>query len=52
MVLDGLLDLLFELRRDRAGRDLLQQTLLRAGQVRAELELPASNLVDGDRVKL
>lgn len=52
MVLNHLLDLGLNLRRDLASRDLLQERSLCRGQVRAELSLPAGNLVDGDGVKL
>ena len=52
MLLDDLLDLLLNVGRDLARRDLLQQRLLRAAQVRAELKFPPCDLVDGDRVEL
>ena len=52
MVLDDLLDLALQLRRDLAGRDLLKERALRRREVLAELALPLGDLVDGDGVEL
>ena len=52
MVLDDLLDLALQLRRDLAGRDLLKERALRRREVLTELALPLGDLVDGDGVKL
>ena len=51
MLLDDLLDLLLQLRRDVADRDLREELALRRGEVRAELGLPLRDLVDGDGVE-
>ena len=52
VVLDDLLDLALQLRRDLAGRDLLKERALRRREVLAELALPLGDLVDGDGVEL
>ena len=52
MVLNHLLDLRLDLGGNLALRDLLEERTLGGGEVSAELTLPASDLVDGDRVEL
>ena len=52
MVLNHLLDLRLDLRSDLALGDLLEEGTVGSSQVRTELTLPASDLVDGDGVKL
>ena len=52
MILDDLLDLRLHLVAHASLLDLLQQCLLRGRKVLPELEFPAGDLVDGDRVEL
>ena len=52
MLLNDALDLLLGLRRNSALGDLGKQSLLRAGEVLAELALPADDLVNGDGIEL
>ena len=52
MVLDDLLNLGLDLRGDLTSGDFLQKGTLSGGQVRTELTLPASDLVNRNWVKL
>lgn len=52
MLLNDLLDLRLGLRGDGTLGDLGEEGLLGAGEMVPELELPAGDLVDGDRVEL
>ena len=52
MILDDLLDLRLHLVAHASLLDLLQQRLLRGRKVLPELEFPAGDLVDRDRVEL
>jgi hypothetical protein len=52
VILNNLLNLVLQFRSDVATGDLLKESRLAGGQVRAELLLPDSDLVNGDRIQL
>jgi hypothetical protein len=52
VVLDDLFDFLFHLGGNSARGDLLEQSILRRGQVSAEFFFPLGDLVNWDGIEL